>query len=113
IAEGAKVALADINTQGAEALARELGQNAIAVTCDVTSRADIDHLVQTTVSTFGSLDIIVNNAGWTHDNQPMLEVDEATFDRVYDINVKSIFHMTQAALPILLQKRAGVILNVG
>ena len=113
INEGAKVAVADINGAGAQSVAAALGPNAIAVTCDVTKRADIDALVKTTVERFGQLDIVVNNAGWTHKNQPLLDVDEATFDRVYDINVKSIFFMVHAVVPMMRKARRGVILNVG
>lgn len=113
IAQGAKVAVADINGAGAQAVADSLGANAIAVTCDVTKRADIDALVKTTVDRFGKLDIVVNNAGWTHKNQPLLDVDEATFDRVYDINVKSIFFMVHAVVPLMRKAGRGVILNVG
>ena len=113
VAEGAKVAVADINEAGARALADSLGANAIAVVCDVTQRAAVDALVARTVEKFGRLDIVVNNAGWTHRNQPMLEVDEATFDRVYNINVKSIFYMTHAVVPLMRKQRSGVILNIG
>ena len=113
VLEGAKVAVADINAAGAQAVADALGANAIAVTCDVTQRADIDALVAATVAKFGRLDIVVNNAGWTHKNQPLLDVDEATFDRVYNINVKSIFHMTHAVVPLMRKQRSGVILNIG
>jgi 3-oxoacyl-[acyl-carrier protein] reductase len=113
VAQGAKVAVADINAAGAQAVAGELGGNAIAVTCDVAKRADIDALVKATVEKWGKVDIVVNNAGWTHKNQPLLDVDEATFDRVYDINVKSIFHMVHAVVPLMRKARHGVILNVG
>ncbi|MBI5790043.1 MAG: glucose 1-dehydrogenase [Rhodocyclales bacterium] len=113
VAHGAKVAIADINEAGAQALATELGASAIAVRCDVTKKADIEALVAATVKAFGTLDIVVNNAGTTHKNQPLLEVDEATFDRVYAVNVKSIYYMTFATLPILRAKKSGVILNVG
>jgi 3-oxoacyl-[acyl-carrier protein] reductase len=113
IAEGAKVAVADINESGAKDIAVALGANAIAVTCDVTQRADIDALVKATVDAFGTLDIVVNNAGWTHRNQPLLDVDEATFDKVYAINVKSIFHMVHAVVPMMRKQRSGVILNIG
>lgn len=113
IAEGAKVALADINEAGARDVAVSLGANAFAVKCDVTRRADIDALVKATVDRFGKLDIVVNNAGWTHRNGPLLDVDEATFDRVYDINVKSIFHMVHAVVPLMRKQRSGVILNIG
>lgn len=113
VAEGAKVAVADINEDGARAVASGLGDNAIAVRCDVTQRADVQRLVDTTVQHFGTLDIVVNNAGTTHRNQPLLDVDEATFDRVFAVNVKSIFHMTHAVVPLLRAKRSGVILNIG
>ena len=113
VAEGAKVAVADINEEGARAVAASLGGSAFAIGCDVTSRADVQRLVDTTVERFGTLDIVVNNAGTTHRNQPLLDVDEATFDRVFAVNVKSIFHMTHAAVPVLRARRSGVILNVG
>ena len=113
VAEGAKVAVADINEDGARAVADALGDNAVAVRCDVTQRDDVQRLVDTTVQRFGTLDIVVNNAGTTHRNQPLLNVDEATFDRVFAVNVKSIFHMTHAVVPLLRAKRSGVILNVG
>ena len=112
-AEGAKVVVADINGAGAKVVADAIGPNAIAVACDVTKKADIDAMVAASVQAFGRLDIVVNNAGWTHKNQPMLDVDEATFDRVYNINVKSIFFMTHAVVPIMRQQGKGVILNVG
>ena len=113
VAEGAKVVIADINEEGAKAVAASLGDAALAVKCDVTKKADVDNLVAQTVKRFGTLDIVVNNAGWTHKNQPMLEVSEADFDRVYAINVKSIYYMTFAVLPIMRKKQSGVILNVG
>jgi len=111
--EGARVALADINEAGAKDVAGPLGNGAIAVKCDVTRRADIDALVATTVKAFGRLDVIVNNAGWSHKNGPLLDVDEAAFDKVYAINVKSIFHMTHAVVPILRKQKSGVIVNIG
>ena len=111
--EGAKVALADINEAGASKVAAECGDDAIAVKCDVSKRADIDALVKRTVDRFGGVDIVVNNAGWTHKNGPLLDVDEATFEKVYAINVKSIFHMTHAVVPLLRKQKRGVILNIG
>ncbi len=113
VGEGAKVAVADINSDGAKSVAAPLGDSALAVTCDVTRRADIDNLVAQTIKRFGTIDIVVNNAGWTHKNQPLLDVTEAEFDRVYAVNVKSIYHMTFAIVPIMRKKRGGVILNIG
>jgi 3-oxoacyl-[acyl-carrier protein] reductase len=71
-------------------------------------------MVDAAVQRLGGLDIVVNNAGTTHRNRPMLEVDEATFDRVYAVNVKSLYWMAQAAVPVLLaQGRGGSIINIG
>lgn len=112
--EGAKVALADVNEAGARDVAGSIGAAAIAVKCDVTRRADIDALVAATLAFGGGrLDIVVNNAGWTHRNGPLLDVDEAQFDKVYAINVKSIFHMVHATVPVMRRQKSGVIVNVG
>ena len=74
--EGARVALADVNLDAAKAAARAIGNNAIAVRCDVTKKADIAAAVAETLAAFGALDILVNNAGATHVNKPMLEIGE-------------------------------------
>jgi 3-oxoacyl-[acyl-carrier protein] reductase len=114
VAEGAKVAVADVNAAGAKAVVERLGGHAVAVTCDVTKRADIDNLIAATADAFGGrIDVVVNNAGWTHRNGPLLDVDEATFDKVYAVNVKSIFHMVHAVVPLMRRQKSGVILNVG
>jgi 3-oxoacyl-[acyl-carrier protein] reductase len=113
VAEGAKVVLADINFAGAQTLAAALGDRTLAVKCDVTKRADIEALVALAVDRFGTVDIVVNNAGTTHKNRPMLEVDEASFDRVFAVNVKSIYYMTLCIVPLMRQKKRGVIINIG
>jgi 3-oxoacyl-[acyl-carrier protein] reductase len=110
---GARVIVADIKADAAQRVAHELGAAASAFTVDVTNKVQVEALVRHCVDTFGPPDIVVNNAGTTHKNRPMLEVDEATFDRVFAVNVKSIYHMTQAVLPLLRQQGGGVILNVG
>ena len=111
--EGARVVIADLDVPKGEVLAAELGAGVRFVRCDVSSRTDIDALVQVCVSAFDTPDIVVNNAGTTHDNQPMLNVDEKTFDRMFAVNVKSIFHMAHAVVPLMRQRKRGVILNVG
>jgi 3-oxoacyl-[acyl-carrier protein] reductase len=113
VREGAKVIIADINGQAANRVAESLGAQASAVTCDVTRADQVQALVAYCVATFGIPDIVVNNAGTTHKNRPMLEVDEAMFDKVFAVNVKSIFHMAHAVVPLMRQQKHGVILNIG
>ena len=112
--EGAKVAIIDINIEAAKSLSKKLGKNTIAIYCDVTKVEDIEKAVNLTIEKFGTIDIVINNAGWTHLNQPMLEVDEETFKKVYDINVFSIFHMIKSIIPIWRElSHKGNIINIG
>lgn len=111
--EGARVVIADINLPMAQALAAELGPNASAVLCDVTDGVQVRAAVRHCIDTYGVPDVVVNNAGTTHRNQPMLDVDEKTFDRMYAVNVKSLYHMAQAVVPLMRERKSGVILNVG
>jgi 3-oxoacyl-[acyl-carrier protein] reductase len=113
VREGARVIVADINGDAAVRVATALGANASAFTCDVTRADQVQALVAHCVKTFGIPDIVVNNAGTTHKNRPMLEVDEAMFDKVFAVNVKSIFHMAHAVVPLMRQNKHGVILNIG
>lgn len=111
--EGARVAVVDIRGDAAERVAGEIGEAALAVACDVSDRADIDRAVSQIRDRFGRLDVVVNNAGITHRNQPLLDVDEDTFDRIFAVNVKSIYHMIHAVVPLMRAQGGGVILNVG
>lgn len=111
--ENAKVVLADLNLEAAQQVARELGENASAVACDVSNGDQVQAMVRHCVERFGAPDVVINNAGTTHRNQPMLEVDEATFDRVFAVNVKSIYLMALAVVPLMKEKKDGVIINVG
>ena len=113
VAQGARVVIADLDTAKGEALAVELGDNAHFFRCDVSSRNNIDGLVEACTAKFGVPDIVVNNAGTTHNNMPMLEVDEHTFDMMFAVNVKSIYHMADAVVPLMRQRKKGVILNIG
>jgi 3-oxoacyl-[acyl-carrier protein] reductase len=111
--EGARVAIIDINEEAAIAAANQIGGNAFALRCDVADGNDVKRAVEAVMETFGRLDIVVNNAGTTHRNKPLLDVTEEEFDRVFAVNVKSIFHTTKAAIPHLREGNGGVILNIG
>lgn len=114
VREGAKVIVADINAEAGERVAKSLGANAKAVTTDVANGASVQAMVQACVESFGVPDIVINNAGTTHRNQPMLQVDEQTFDRVFNVNVKSIYHMAHAVVPVMRARgKGGLIINVG
>jgi 3-oxoacyl-[acyl-carrier protein] reductase len=93
-------------------VAARLGDSAVAVTCDVAHKVDVDAMVRAATEAFGGLDIVVNNAGTTHRNQPLLEVGEAEFDRIYAVNVKSIYLSTLAAVPRMEKRGAGTIINI-
>jgi 3-oxoacyl-[acyl-carrier protein] reductase len=103
----------DINAAAAKEVARAIGNNAVAIACDVSRKADVDAAAAETVSAFGAIDILVNNAGAAHRNRPMLEVDEAEFDRVFAVNVKSIFLFAHAVIPVFRRQGHGVIINIG
>jgi 3-oxoacyl-[acyl-carrier protein] reductase len=110
--EGARVIAADINGEGVRALAAGFGKTVVPVTCDVSRKADVDTMVRAATEAFGGLDIVVNNAGITHKNQPLLEVGEAEFDRIYAVNVKSIYLSTLACVPHMEKRGGGVIINI-
>ena len=111
--EGANVVILDLNLAGAQEVASAISNHSLAIEGDVTKKSDIERAVAQTVDQFGRLDIVVNNAGWTHVNQPMLEVDEDEFDKVFNINVKSIYLMTHAVVPLMRQQGGGVMINIG
>lgn len=112
-AEGAKVAVLDIRADAAERVAGEIGGSAMAAAADVTSGAQIEAAIDAVTQRLGAPDIVINNAGWTHRNQPMLDVSEADFDKVFNINVKSIYLMAKAVVPAMRAKGGGVIVNIG
>jgi 3-oxoacyl-[acyl-carrier protein] reductase len=111
--EGAKVAILDLNLDGARAVAEDIGNGAIAIRCDVSDGADVAAAVAAVNIAFGRLDIVVNNAGWSNANRPLMETDEATFRKLYDVNVTSIFHMTKTCVPLWRAQGSGVMINIG
>ena len=110
VEEGAAVFVADIDEKNGSRIAGEL--KAKFVRTDVTRGADWAQLVQQCVSASGRLDVVVNNAGWTHRNKPYLEVTEAEFDRVYAVNVKSIYLSALHAVPQFRKQGGGAFVNI-
>ncbi len=113
VREGARVAVLDINGDKAKEAAKAIGRKAFAVTCDVGKAKSVDKAVEKIIAKFGRLDIVVNNAGTTHRNKPMTEVTEEEFDRIFAVNVKSIYLMARATVPHFREHGGGVILNIG
>jgi 3-oxoacyl-[acyl-carrier protein] reductase len=112
LAEGARVAIADINGDAAAAMADELGKAALPVTVDVSENGSVEAMAERVLGQFGRLDILVNNAGVTHLPTPLEEVSEDEFDRVLAVNVKSVYLTARHFVPVMKQKGAGAILNV-
>jgi 3-oxoacyl-[acyl-carrier protein] reductase len=113
--EGATVVVNDINVTGAQRVAEAVtaaGGRASLYAGDVSRDADVKAMIQHALSTFGDLDIVVNNAGTTHRNQPMLDVAEAEFDRIYAVNVKSLYLTAKHAVPHFRQRNNGVFITI-
>jgi len=110
-AGGARVAVADIDADGANEAAAQLGTGSIGVSCDVRSMADVNAAVATTVEAFGGLDLLVNNAG-IEIAKPITELTEEEFGRVLDINVMGTFRFTKAAVPALAAAGGSAIVNL-
>lgn len=114
-AEGAKVIVNDINVAlGKKVVAAitKAGGTASFFAADVTKSAEVKALVDAAVQRYGRLDVMVSNAGWTHRNQPALDVSEDDFDRCYAINVKSIYLATIHATPVFRSLGGGSFINI-
>ena len=113
---GARVLVVDIKADAAQRVAAAINEAhpgaAIAHTADVAKALDVNGMVKAAVGEFGQLDIMVNNAGTTHRNQPMLEVGEEEFDRVFAVNVKALYLAAQAVVPVMQKQGGGVFLNI-
>ena len=113
--QGAKVIVNDVNTALGEKVAAEIvaaGGIASFFAADVTRSADMKALVAAALQRHGKLDVMVNNAGWTHRNRPALEVSEEEFDRCFAVNVKSIYLSTVHAVPAFRLNGGGSMINV-
>jgi len=112
VAEGARVLIADVNAEAADALAHELGANALGMGADVSRLAGIEAMAETAERAFGPADILVNNAGVTHLPMAMEEVTEADFDRIFAVNMKAVYLAARVLIPKMKTRRQGAILNM-
>ncbi|MGH1358536.1 MAG: SDR family oxidoreductase [Burkholderiaceae bacterium] len=113
--EGARLIINDINAENGERVAesiRATGAECHFIQANVADGADFAASIKASIDRYNGLDIVVNNAGVSHLNRPMLEVDEAEFDRVFAINVKSIYWCAQHAVPVMQKKGGGAIINI-
>lgn len=113
--EGCQVMVADINDEGGRRVVSEItaaGGQAAYQHADVSKDADWATLVKATLDAFGGLTTVINNAGTTHRNQPMLDVSEELFDRIYAVNVKSLFHSARHCVPVFEKAGGGVFVNI-
>ncbi|MFI6786472.1 3-oxoacyl-ACP reductase FabG [Nonomuraea sp. NPDC050383] len=113
VKEGARVVLGDLNLDAAEAAAKQLGGPAAAraARCDVTNASDVDALLRTALDAFGTLDVMVNNAGITRD-ATMRTMTEDQFDQVVDVHLKGTWNGTRKAAAIMRERRSGAIVNI-
>jgi 3-oxoacyl-[acyl-carrier protein] reductase len=113
-AEGAKIVVNDLNAAGGQRVVdaiRQQGAKAVYISGDVSKRADVKAMVARAVSEFGRVDIMVNNAGVTHKNQPLLNVPEEMFDKIFAVNVKAIYLAALEVIPLMRQQGGGAIIN--
>lgn len=115
--QGAKVVVNDINPENGQRVVEEiidlvgLGA-AVFFPGDVAVNNHMERLVASTVDEYGQLDIMVNNAGYSHRNAPMLEVPEDEFDRVFGVNCKAVYLSARHAIPVMKKQKGGTILNM-
>jgi 3-oxoacyl-[acyl-carrier protein] reductase len=112
--KGADVVASDVDERGALRTAERVeaaGRRALAVKADVSVRTQVLHLVESTLAKFGGVDILVNNAGIARSGT-LLKLTEESWDQVLDVNLKGVFHCTQAVAPHMIQAQYGKIINV-
>ena len=112
--EGAQVAVLDILADNAAAVAGEIeatGVKALALSCDLTKRAQVDRAIADTLAQFGQIDILVNNAGWDR-MEMFLDSEEETWDKIIAINFKGMLYVCKAALPSMVARGQGKVISI-
>jgi 2-hydroxycyclohexanecarboxyl-CoA dehydrogenase len=110
--EGATVVVTDVNETTAKETADAIGNGAVGIRADVTSRESVDAMVGQVQRQFGRIDVLVNNAGWDKAS-PFVDSEPADWDRVIAINLYGVLHTCRAVLPIMAEQGAGSVVNLG
>ncbi len=110
---GAKVALVARGADQIADLSGEIGENAVAIPCDISRYWEVEQAVENCIKAFGRLDVLINNAGVIEPVSHLAEADPDAWGQVIDINLKGVFHGMRAALPVMLEHGGGTILTIG
>lgn len=111
--EGAKIVIVDLNKDDVDQTVLDIQRiesDTIGFVADVTKREQVDQFINDTVSHFGRIDVVINNAGITQDAQ-LVKMTEEQWDRVIDVNLKGVFNVGQSAAKVMIEQQGGVILN--
>jgi 3-oxoacyl-[acyl-carrier protein] reductase len=109
--EGARVVVADVNEENGRRVASAIGNGARFTRTDVSRAADVKAMIDTAVSAFGGLDVLVNNAGFSHRMMPLWELPDEEYERVFATNVRGVFLGCKYAVPLMKERGGGVIVN--
>ena len=109
---GAKLLLCDINAAGVAAVAKTLAADVVVTACDVTDEAQVKAAVELAITSFGRLDIAINNAGIASPMKSLIDTTEEDMDRNFSVNTKGVFFGMKYQIPIMVQQGGGAILNV-
>lgn len=110
---GAKVALIARGADQIADLAGEIGENSVAIPCDISRYWEVEQAIENCIKAFGRLDVLINNAGVIEPVSHLAEADPDAWGQVIDINLKGVFHGMRAALPVMLEHGGGTILTIG
>jgi 3-oxoacyl-[acyl-carrier protein] reductase len=110
--DGARVVVSDVNGDSAEQVAADIGGSAVAIKTDVSSEAEVAALMQGAVESFGAVDVLVNNAGYSHLNKLMWKITVEEFDAVFAVNVRGVFLGCKHVIPLMIEQGGGAIVNI-
>lgn len=109
--EGAKVVLFGRRKELLDKASKEIGNYVLSIQGDMTKNEDLDHLINETLNNFNGIDILVNNAG-LFEGAPLHELSDSQWDKIMDINIRSVFQLTKRVLPTMMTRKNGSIIHI-